>query len=169
VVLKFVLKQTMANAGPSTAPFAKCANGFAQDDRSLSRVFARGAVLAWPKSIWRSGFLHRAAHGCVSGFGRNDGFLLLRRVKIERQKQILPLRGRMTTKKAKATATPTADSSAALRNDNKNALQNYNEMRCGMTNKNGLRNEEQQGMTNKNGLRNDWRQGMTNKSKDRSA
>jgi hypothetical protein len=25
----------MATAGPSTAPFAKCANGFAQDDMAL--------------------------------------------------------------------------------------------------------------------------------------
>jgi hypothetical protein len=159
----------MANAGPSTAPFAKCANGFAQDDRSLSRVFARGAVLAWPKSIWRSGFLHRAAHGCVSGFGRNDGFLLLRRVKIERQKQILPVRGRMTTKKQRQRQHQQQIPPLRCGMTNKNALQKYNKMQCGMTNKNGLGNEEQQGMTNKNVLRNDWRQGMTNKSKDRSA
>jgi hypothetical protein len=56
-------------------------------------------------------------------------------VKIKKQKQILPLRGRMTTK-SKSNGKAKADSSAALRNDKQ-------EMRCGMTNKKTLRNDKQ--------------------------
>jgi hypothetical protein len=54
----------------------------------------------------------------VSGFGRNDGFHVRKNDEDRKAKQILPLRGRMTTKKQRQ------------------RQKQIPPLRCGMTNKN---------------------------------
>jgi hypothetical protein len=62
-------------------PFAKSANGFAQEDkfgreaRTTGNDKDNGSGGGWDAVWWRSGFLRCAAHGdTVSSFGRTDDF-----------------------------------------------------------------------------------------------
>ena len=94
-------EQTTATAGPSTRPFAKSANGFAQDDkfsreaRRTGNDKARATTKATATAVagmlfgWRSGFLRCAAHvDTVSSFCRNDGFCGVGGENRQRQKQM---------------------------------------------------------------------------------
>jgi hypothetical protein len=65
--------------GPSTAPFAKNADGFALNDkfgrearRKPAMAKATATAVAEMLFGWRSGFLRSAARKSASGFGRND-------------------------------------------------------------------------------------------------
>ena len=101
-------EQTTATAGPSTTPFAKSANGFAQDDnfgreagrkpattKATARTKATATAVARMLFGWGSGFLRCAAHGeTVSSFGRNDEALFCAkenrkcwRVRVERSER----------------------------------------------------------------------------------
>jgi hypothetical protein len=71
---------------------------------------ARTKTLAGPKSRWRSGFLHCAAHRCVSRFGRNDGLCGGR----EWQRKSRSLRDDKKKARAGAKAKATAIKSIAL-------------------------------------------------------